>query len=274
MRRGRAPAAVAATLGVAVLACGLPTPPDDVGPDAGAVDGGALPLAAGDRVLYGLAWSWDGAVRDGDAWVVTNDLGYEIGVTSLHLATVRAELVPCGGATGDGVAAWRWGPGDARADHVTTSDVSRIDVAVVEDAADGAARDYGVGTAGATTYCQAFVLAAPLDADGADGFALAGDAIAVAGWYRAPGGARTDFDARVPLGDGGLRDLAVAIPASADVRDGDGVAAAVRVVVTRHPAAALDGIAPDQLGDAELAWAVMRGLLATATATWQRGEAG
>jgi hypothetical protein len=158
---------------------------------------------------------------------------------------------------------WSWHPSEARADHVVRDDPSVVVANATEDALTGEWRELGVGVAGGGTYCSAFLLVAPLEVDAP---ALDGNAIFITGWYRTPGAARTRFEARVPLGDGSLRPLSNAIPAITAL-DGD---EAARIVFTRFPTRAFDGVALEQLDSLELGWEVLRNLLGGATARWQQ----
>ncbi len=258
-----------------VWACGLPAPAD--GPDGGEPgwdpgDGSAAPLTLGAdaRVRYELRWSWDGARLQDGAWVFVNDLGYQLGIERLAVVALSAQLVPCE-PTAARAPAWSWGPREARADHVVADDASVVVAAVVEDALAAAPRELGVGVASGGRYCDAFLLAAPLDPVSVP--AMDGNALIVTGWYRAPGGAVTALDAAVPIGDGGLRTLAAAVPGELALADADAGPVAARVVLTRHPVAAFADVAPDQPGGAELGWEILKGLLGTATARWQRATA-
>lgn len=247
--------ALCGTVFFVVWACGVPTPPAPFDPGDGTPT--PISLSAGDRVRYVLDWSWDGAREQDGALVFTTDLGYEVGIESLELAVFSAQLVTCEPTA----SRWRWGPTAAYADHVTQDDPSVIEAKLIDDAVNDGWHELGIGTAGGGQYCKAFLLATPVASD-----ALGGETVRASGWYRLPeGGAAIPFEAGVPLGDGALTTLAAAVPQTVNL--GDGTTA--RVVFTRYPVAAFDGVDIAQLNRLELGWELLKNLQSDTTARWQ-----
>ncbi len=171
------------SLAVALLtACGAAEPPRPVGPAA------PLQLAEGSLVAYLLAWSWDGARREGDAYVFETDRGYTVGITDAHMAIGRVELVACEPARPSlGARVSSLLVPVAHAGHARVSDGSGVTSPVVESLLDPEPRLYGRGFAGPDPYCGVHVLAVPLAAEADDGFALARESLAITGYWSAPG---------------------------------------------------------------------------------------
>lgn len=242
--------ALAVGFGLAVMFLGGRPPPAPAPAPSPAGEG--LALAAGAAVDYHLAWSWDGARREGDAHVFTTDLGYTVGITAGEVGSASLELVPCAprAEPRPRQAAWTpslaWlQPRSVSAAHAELADDSRVEAPTLESLA-GADMAFGTGVASGRTYCGLHYLIAPVIGEQSRASA------AIRGWYILPGGiARVPFDAAVTVRGGAVRDLEV--PALVDDQG-------VRVVLRRYPARALDGAALERLTSRELAYAFLRGL--------------
>jgi hypothetical protein len=243
-----------------LTACGpAPTPPRPVGEAA------PLKLAEGSLVAYMLAWSWEGARREDDAWLFETDLGYTVGITSAHAGIGRIELVPCEpppSSLADAVSSLL--VSTAHAAHARVGDYSAVNSPVVESFLDPEARLYGRGFAGPHAYCGVHLLAVPLDAAADDGFALERQSLALTGFWSAPGSdERHPLDASINLQDGSLRPLKGWTEWPTALQPGR---APVAVVITRHPARAFDGLELAKLSNIDLGFAVLGNLLQGARA--------
>jgi len=254
---------VAAALTALLGACGpAPAPPRPVGPAA------PLRLAEGSPVAYMLAWSWAGARREHDAWVFETDRGYTVGITAAHAGIGRVELVPCEPAPPARTDLVSRLSGllisTAHAAHARVGDGSAVASPVVESLLDPDARLYGRGFAGPHAYCGVHLLAVPLAAAGADGFALARESLTLSGFWSAPGSdEHHPLAARINLQDGSVRPLLGWTAWPRELQPGR---APVAVVITRHPARAFDGLDLARLSDIDLGFAVLGKLLDGASA--------
>lgn len=250
----------AARLGLALAlftACGSAEAPRPVGPAA------PLQLAEGSLVAYLLAWSWDGARREGDAYVFETDRGYTVGITAAHVAIGRVELVPCEPARASlGARVSSLLVPVAHAGHARVSDGSAVTSPVVESLLDPEPRLYGRGFAGPDPYCGVHVLAVPLAAEADDGFALARESLAITGYWSAPGsGERHELRAHINLQDGSLRPLLGWTSWPAALQPGR---APVAVVITRRPVRAFDGLDLASMSELDLGFAVLGNLMQSA----------
>ncbi|MEZ4381213.1 MAG: hypothetical protein R3A79_07680 [Nannocystaceae bacterium] len=243
---------------------GAPPPQVDGLADAGADELGPLTIDRDAIVAYVLEWSWEGAAREEDAWVVVSDLGYTIGVEAAYVGTALVELVPCedaaGADAGAGASAALALPEPAaQAAHSGTSDPSAAVGELVEAVHAAPSSVFGAGLASGDAYCGLHLLASPLDAAAADGARLDGESLRLRGWWSAPDDpARHALDASVNLPRGSVRALARlgARP------PGDALAGVAAVfTVTRYPALAFDGVDLAALSDAELAYEVLANLV-------------
>lgn len=235
-----------------------------------------LQAARGTAITYVLAWSWEGARREGDAWVFESDLGYTIGITSAHSAISQVALVPCAGADAarddggvGGLAAWAADlvVGTAHAAHGGTPDASTAAEPIVESWGD-AARVFGAATAGGGDYCELHVVSAPIAGAAADGTLFAGETLIMTGFWAAPGeGERHGLQVRVNLSDGRVRPLARTIEWPREA-----AGAGLAVVIERRPARAFDGLALGELSDVELAYEVLGGVLQSSEVAVARRE--
>lgn len=236
-------------------ACGpAPAPPRPVGAAA------PLQLAEGSLVAYMLAWSWEGARREGDAWLFETDRGYTVGITAAHAGLGRVEMVPCEpgpGSLADAVSSLLIA--NAHAAHARIGDGSAVASPVVESLLDPEARLYGRGFAGPHAYCGVHLLAVPLAAEADDGFALERQSLALTGFWSAPGSdERHTLQASINLQDGSLRPLLGWTAWPAELQP---ARAPVAVVITRHPARAFDGLDLANLSELDLGFAVLGNLM-------------
>ena len=241
-------------------ACGpAPAPPKPTGAAA------PLKLAEGSLVAYMLAWSWEGARREGDAWLFETDLGYTVGITSAHVGMGRIELVPCEPAPStltDAISSLLIAT--AHAAHARIGDGSAVTSPTIESFLDPAARLFGRGFAGPHAYCGVHLLAVPLRAAADDGFTLERQSLVLTGFWSAPGSdARHLLDASINLQDGSLRPLLGWTAWPAALEPGR---APVAVVITGHPARAFDGLDLARLSDLDLGFAVLGNLMQGARA--------
>ncbi len=222
-----------------------------------------LRLAEGSPVAYVLEWAWDGAHREGGAYVFETDRGYTIGITAAHAALGRVELVPCEPPTPGlvGAVSSLLVP-TAHAAHARVGDSSAVASPLVESLLDPSTRLYGRGFAGADAYCGVHLLGVPLAAAGDDGFALARESLVLTGFWSAPGSReRHDLKARINLQDGSVRPLSGWTSWPGALPRGR---APVAVVITRHPARAFDRLALEQLGELDLGFEVLGNLMQSA----------
>lgn len=243
--------------------------------------GPAAPLepARDAAIVYVLAWSWDGARREGDAWVFETDLGYTVGITAAHSALSQVALVPCAeeaaGAEGDAIgeiAAWAGNMvlGTAHAAHGGTPDASTAAEPLAESWLDQTRRVFGAAEASGGAYCELHAVSAPFAGTAADGEVFAGETLKLSGFWSAPGdGERHGLEVRVNLSDGRVRPLARVAPWPQESSEGE-----VALVIERRPARAFDGLALEQLSDLELAYEVLGGVLQSAEVTVARRDAG
>jgi len=262
-RAARTPSAAARPF---ILAAGLlgacgpaPAPPRPIG------DAAPLQLAEGSLVAYVLAWSWEGARREDDAFVFETDRGYTVGITAAHAGLGRVEMVPCEPvATSMADAVSSLLIATAHAAHSRVGDGSAVASPLVESFLDPEARLYGRGFAGPHAYCGVHMLAVPLAAEADDGFALTRQSLALTGFWSAPGSSeRHALDASINLQDGSLRPLLGWTAWPAALQPGR---APVAVVITRHPARAFDGLDLATMSDIDLAFAVLGNLMQGAKA--------
>lgn len=216
-------------------------------------------------ITYVLAWSWEGARREGDAWVFETDLGYTVGISAAHSATSQLELVPCSTASqasGGGAIAWLSDlvVGTAHAAHGGTPDASAAAFPIVESWLTERPLVFGAAKASGAAYCEAHQLSAPIEAAAPDGFAFAGESLVVSGFWSAPGEAeRHGLEVSVNLSDGRVRPLAAVIDWPAEAIEGEAA-----IVITRRPARAFDGLKIDEMADIDLAFEALGGLLHSA----------
>lgn len=248
---------------VAALLCaacgGGAEAPRPVGPAA------PLQLAEGSLVAYMLAWSWDGARREGDAWVFETDRGYTIGITAAALAIGRVELVPCAARRGslvDAVSSLL--VPTAHAGHSRVGDGSAVSSPTISSLLAAEAQLYGRGFAGPDPYCGVHTLAVPLEAEAEDGAVLARESLALTGYWSAPGsGERHELRARINLQDGSTRPLLGWTSWPTSLQPGR---APVAVVITRRPARAFDGLDLASMSELDLGFAVLGNLMQGAQA--------
>lgn len=230
-------------------------------------DAGPLALARDAALTYVLAWSWDGARREGDAWVFETDLGYTVGITAAHSAISQIELVPCAttaAEASDGAVAWLGDlvVGTAHAGHGGTPDASAAAAPIVESWLAAAPVVFGAAKASGAAYCEAHQLSAPIEAVASDGFAFSGETLVVSGFWSAPGEVeRHGLEIGVNLSNGRTRPLGARVDWPADV-GGDAA-----IVITRKPARAFDGLVFEELADIDLAFAALGGLMHAAEVT-------
>lgn len=238
----------AAVVFLVAWACGLPDP----GSDPGRSEDGELILAEGMRVQYVGAFSWQGAVQEGNGYEFTNDLGYRFRVERFHLATYSAQLRPCEPVES---ADRGWRPDAAYADHVVQDDASIAVADHAEDALASTWHELGVGSASNHSYCKAFILSVIPTTSDPD---LQGNTIVVTGSYIPPGESQwIAFDARIPLGEGSLVTLHPDTPEFDTFESQDGSRPGARVVFTRYPVAAFAGVRPDSVSSVQLAWELL-----------------
>lgn len=220
-----------------------------------------LRLAEGSMVAYLLAWSWDDARREGDAWVFETDRGYTVGITSAALAIGRVELVPCDGrprgSLVDAVSSLL--VATAHAGHSRVTDGSSVSSPAIESLLAAEAQLYGRGFAGGVAYCGVHMLAVPLAAEAEDGAALERESLALTGFWSAPGsGERHELRARINLQDGSTRPLLGWTRWPDALQRGR---APVAVVITRRPARAFDGLELETISELDLGFAVLGNLM-------------
>jgi hypothetical protein len=224
-----------------------------------------LELTRDAAITYVLAWSWEGARREGDAWVFETDLGYTVGISAAHSATSQLELVPCSTASqasGGGAIAWLSDlvVGTAHAAHGGTPDASAAAFPIVESWLTERPLVFGAAKASGAAYCEAHQLSAPIEAAAPDGFAFAGESLVVSGFWSAPGEAeRHGLEVSVNLSDGRVRPLAAVIDWPAEAIEGEAA-----IVITRRPARAFDGLKIDEMAEIDLAFEALGGLLHSA----------
>lgn len=241
-------------MALVLAGCGGGEAPRPEGPAA------PLQLAEGSMVAYLLAWSWEGARREGDAWVFETDRGYTVGISAAALAIGRVELVPCGGGRGSlaGAVSSLWIP-TAHAGHARVGDGSAVSNPAIESLLAPEAQLYGRGFAGAEAYCGVHMLAVPLDAEAEDGAALERESLALTGFWSAPGSdERHELRARINLQDGSTRPLLGWTSWPTALQRGR---APVAVVITRRPARAFDGLELAAMSEPDLGFAVLGNLM-------------
>lgn len=222
---------------------------DDAATDPTA-DPAPLVMARDTELTYVLAWSWEGARREGDAWVFETDLGYTVGISSAHVATGTIALVPC---VDDSVTTTRA--------HGGTPDASTAAGPLAESLLSAAPLRFGAAKASGADYCELHLLSVPsedLPAD--DGFVLARQSLALTGFWSAPGSEeRHALAASVNLSDGRVLPLSGAVQWPDAAPEGE-----VALVVTRRPARGFDGLALEELSAVELAFEALGGILQSA----------
>ncbi len=253
----------AASTGEGAAASSGEAPADGSSTGAAAEEAGPLALARDATLTYVLAWSWEGARREGDAWVFETDLGYTVGITAAHSATSQLELVPCSteAQAGGGAVAWLsdLAIGTAHAAHGGTPDASAAAFPIVESWLADAPVVFGAALASGASYCDAHQLSAPIEASAADGFVFAGETLVVSGFWSAPGAAeRHGLEISVNLSDGRTR------PLGARIDWPEGVEGDAAIVITRRPARAFDGLVFEDMADIDLAFAALGGLMIAA----------
>lgn len=219
-----------------------------------------LQLAEGSMVAYLLAWSWDDARREGDAWVFETDRGYTVGITAAALAIGRIELVPCSGGRGSlAGAVSSLLIATAHAGHSRVGDGSAVSDPTIDSLLATEAQLYGRGFAGPDPYCGLHMLAVPMAAEAADGAALARESLALTGFWSAPGSSeRHELRARINLQDGSSRPLLGWTSWPTALQPGR---APVAVVITRRPARAFDGLELAAMSELDLGFAVLGNLM-------------
>lgn len=237
---------------------------EETGDTTGGTEAAPLELARDAAITYVLAWSWEGARREGDAWVFETDLGYTVGISAAHSATSQLELVPCPTASqaGGGAVAWLSDlvVGTAHAAHGGAPDASAAAFPIVESWLTAQPLVFGAAKASGAAYCEVHQLSAPIEAAAPDGVALAGESLVVSGFWSAPGEAeRHGMEISVNLSDGRVRPLDAVIDWPAAATEGEAA-----IVITRRPARAFDGLKLDELADIDLAFEALGGLLHSA----------
>lgn len=230
------------------------TGPRPVGPAA------PLQLDEGSLVAYMLAWSWDGARREGDTYVFETDRGYTVGITTAAVAIGRVELVPCKHESGSlaGAVSSLLIP-NAHAAHARVGDDSAVSITTIDSLQAPQARLYGRGFAGPNPYCGLHVLAVPFEGEAEDGAVLARESLAISGWWSMPGSReRHALRAHINLQDGSLRPLQGWTGWPTALQPGR---APVAVVITRRPARAFDGLELAAMTELDLGFAVLGNLL-------------
>lgn len=284
MARGTCPWVLAAALAACDGVDGAPeddaagpAAADELAALAGVGEAAPLAVARDTAITYVLAWSWDGARREGDAWVFETDLGYTVGIVAAHSATSQIALVPCVDAEAAGEESAPGGVaaraidlvvGTAHAAHGGTPDASTAAEPIVESWLDGARRVFGGARAGGAAYCELHVVSAPIAGAAADGTVLAGEALVLSGFWSAPGeGERHGLRVSINLSDGRVRPLGRWVDWPAEATAGE-----LAVVIERRPARAFDGLVLEELGDVELAYEVLGGVLQSAEVSVARRD--
>ncbi|MEM9074681.1 MAG: hypothetical protein AAGE52_39665 [Myxococcota bacterium] len=214
--------------------------------------GGEVP--AGEPLRFVFEVNWDGATRDGDAYVFSTNLGYTVGVRALYLAVDGVELVPCETAT-----APLWSMATARADHVWNSDSSYLAIGAVERLSEPSVWIAGTSVASGAAYCDLFWASSPIDADAPDGFVLSRASIHLEGWFRAPEGETVDLAHEIPHGEGALLPVVFG-PGERVVR------------LTRYPARSFDDLELADLSPSDVLFGVLQRLGNTAEVTTELAE--
>jgi hypothetical protein len=247
--------ALAADYGVPVVRGALRAP---------AAEATGVPLSAGAAVSWVLAWDLAGteAVAGGRRFVT--DLGYEVTLTSAHLATVSLEAVPCAEQASLGGRMLRaLGPRSAFADHAYDHDESLYSSVLVESILAGEASSYGTSYATGGRYCSVFALSMPVAEACADGTWMLGASVALAGSYAAPsGGEAQSFEASLSLSQGALSDLVLGEEVS--LPEQDGAFDAVTITLTRKLQTALDGVELGSVSPVDLADQFLRNVVQSA----------
>lgn len=234
----------------------------------GAEPGAAgLTLSAGAAVSWVLAWDRTGTEATAGGRRFVTDLGYEVTLTSAHLATVSLEAVPCAEeASLDERVLRSLGPRSARADHAYDHDESLYSSVLVESLLAGEASSYGTSYATGGRYCSVFALSMPVSEACADGTWMLGQSVALAGEFVPPGGGEAQsFEASLSLSQGALSDLV--LEAGAPLPEGDEAWEAVTITLTRSLRTALDGIELESVSSVDLADQVLRNVVQSAVVT-------
>lgn len=218
-----------------------------------------LPTFEPAQIHYLVRTDWDGVPLAGGERVFETDLGYTVGLSSLHLRTTSLELVPC-----EPVAALELlellelRPGRAHAhggsyDH----DISAVEPGLFDDLMIEQVQVRGHTLATRSAYCELFSV---------HGTGRDETVASVVGWYRAPG-AREEvaFVAEHPLG---VTDVAL-LPVGA--WDDSLLPDEAEVLVTWFPARAFDGLELVALPPIDLAYELSHALLRTRELTWTIG---
>lgn len=217
------------------------------GCDADAPGATPLVMARDTAIEYVLAWSWEGARREGDAWVFETDLGYTVGISAAHLTLGTLALVPC--EDEDEVVARAHGGG---------VDASTALGPMVESWLEQEPRRFGAAEASGADYCELYALSVPSEGLAApDGVVLRRRNLEITGFWSAPGEAtRRPLELSANLSDGASASIAglVAWPAAASSGE-------VALVVTRFPARAFDGIELAAVDPVDLGFAALAGIL-------------
>lgn len=226
------------------------------GCDVDAPSATPLVMARDTAIEYVLAWSWEGARREGDAWVFETDLGYTVGITAAHLTIGTLALVPC--EDEDEVAARSHGGG---------VDASTALGPAVESWLEAEPRRFGAAEASGADYCELHALSVPSEGIAApDGVVLTRRNLEIAGFWSAPGEpTRRPLGLSANLSDGASAPIEGLAEWPAAASSGE-----VALVVTRRPARAFDGIELDGVDPIDLGFAVLAGILSGAEVTVAR----
>lgn len=253
------PTTLALALFVVVWACGIPNPIVE----EASYEPTTLSLLEGDRVLYVGTFDWEGADWEGadvdsGVYAFANDLGHQFRISQFSVATHSVQLRRCDVAA---THQSNFGLRTAHADHVVEDDPSIAVVAASEDGFAVEAQELGTGLSSMGQYCDAFLLATAAATE-----VLDGNSIIVAGEYRLASEDRWQtLEARIPIGEGALKPLLLGMQPETGLETRDGAAIDTRIVFTRYPVAAFEGLDPSAHSRAALAWELLGKLLAETT---------
>ncbi len=207
-------------------------------------------VADGRLTTYRVAWSWEGATREDDAYHFTSTEGVEVWLESIEITNASMELLPC---VAEETALLPspldfFRPKTARADHGGISDVSLFERIFVQSG-DAEEELYGQPTLErGVIYCELFRLLRA-ESPGPSGVR---ETLKARGRYSLPDSdAVTHFDFAIELDHGAATTLATrGTPSSSD---------ALEIVVVQRGRELFDGI--DDLADLserELAFELLR----------------
>lgn len=208
-------------------------------------------VAALSTVQWRLEWDTDRLQRDGAAWRLHTDRGYDLTLDQGTLVTWRLGLEPCPPQRATG---WHWPSivAEAWAHHVEPPDPTSVMPHLREDVLAATPTDLPVRAVPPDAYCRGlWLVSAPPPAQAGDQPRVS---IALHGQWRRDGQA-------------GELNLATWVPDArldgiAGLRDVHGAA---QVTITRHLADAFDGVDLADAPTEALAWHVLHRLTSRAT---------